>query len=46
MPCIIYIKTLSLYLRPPTKKDNPPTNNKFPSTEPVKEANTTSINPA
>ncbi len=35
-----------LNLNPPIKKDNPPTNNKLPKTDPVKEANTTPINPA
>lgn len=42
-------KTLNfcrLYLVPPIKKDNPATNNRFPKTEPVKEASTTPTSPA
>lgn len=46
MSCIINIETLSFILKSTYKEDNPPTSNKFPSTEPVKEAKTTSVNPA
>ena len=35
-----------LYLVPPTKNESPATNNKFPKTEPVKDANTTPTSPA
>lgn len=40
------LKLCLLYFSPPTKKERPPTNNKFPRTDPVNEANTTSISPA
>jgi len=33
-------------LIPPIRKDNPPTNNRFPIIEPVKEASTIPIKPA
>ena len=31
---------------PPKKKERPPTNNKFPNTDPVNDAKTTPVNPA
>jgi len=40
----LYVWTL--YLRPPIKKDSPATSSRFPRTEPVKEAKTTSVSPS
>lgn len=40
------LKFCRLYLSPPVKKDKPRTSNRFPITEPVKEASTIPIKPA